>query len=91
MEYTLGYLKDCFALFYFSICAIKLGTTTQVSDDLRKELLTYFILGFCVDFSFSVHPKLHNYPFGYNRETYLFIGYFCLAVSVFLYYNIQRI
>lgn len=89
MEYTLGYLKDCFALFYFSLCAFKLGTITHVSDDLRKELLTYFILGFCVDFSFSIHPKLHNLYIGYNRETYLFVSYLVVAISTFLYYNLK--
>ena len=88
MNTSLGYIKDCFALFYFSTCAYKLGTVTTVSEHLRKELLTYFILGFCVDFAFSIYPNLHHSILGNNYETYLFMVYFLIAFLTFLYYNV---
>jgi len=88
MNTSLGYIKDGFALFYFSICAYKLGTVASVSEHLRKELLTYFILGFCVDFAFSIYPNLHHSVLGNNCETYLFLAYFLVAFLTFLYYNL---
>ena len=57
MEYSLGYLKDCFACFFF---AILLGLVYYYNIHLNKNLVMGLLLvGLIIDSLFTFFSHLH--------------------------------
>lgn len=58
MKLTLGYLKDCFAVFLFSMSFIIIYSVNNLNI-LRPIILVGLFLAFITDSIFSMYPELH--------------------------------
>ena len=62
MNLSLGYLKDCFAVFLFSLSFIIIYSTNNLNT-LRPIILVGLFLAFITDSIFTMYPELHNMHF----------------------------
>ena len=90
MEYTIinnaGYNKDKIASFLFFISIIFVYYLKSL-DKIKNLIIFILIIGFLIDFSYTVNPEYHFTKLGYNIPTYILYAGF---ISVFLLLIIYR-
>ena len=85
----LGYLKDFIAVFLFLFIIYKIYTLNHTNiDDVKKELIIYFIIALLTDLLFSIFPNFHYSNLGYNYYSYTLFFITFITIGLFIYFNI---
>ena len=85
-EYKLGYIKDYVASILFLISAIMLYFIKDINP-LKRPILLALILGFIIDFSYTINPSYHFSVMGYNTPTYITFGGFLLFFIIIIVFR----
>ena len=86
--YTIGYYKDLLATIHYLIYFVVFYYDDNINK-YRDLLLVMLLIGFLIDFTFSVSPSSYKLPFGKNKPTYIIISAL-FANTLFSVYYLQQ-
>lgn len=85
-KYKIGYIKDYTASILFLTVSILLYFIKDLNR-LKKPIILILILGFIIDFSFTINPSYHFTIMGYNTPTYIVFGGFLLFLIIVIIFR----
>ena len=85
--YSAGYVKDSIASVIFALVFILLPKLKDLNK-VKELILISVIIGFIIDFSYTLNPEYHFVEIGYNTPTYILI--FGIILNSFALYKYRK-